>query len=140
MIVTNVWNPRDLNNDSDFKNILEHGVYANIEFPIFSHVTTKYLGIHEWTRMTQIQIVTKLAHFPNHLKMYYAKKWHIFPSKRWFISTAGGTWDFTPSLESIFLKVPEAKNLSSTWRRFISLIKSLIAIIKTRGSNRNYHS
>ena len=54
MIVTNVWNPRDLNNDSDFKNILEHGVYANIEFPIFSHVTTKYHEIfmneHEWRK------------------------------------------------------------------------------------------
>ena len=34
MIVTDVWNPRDLNYDSDFKNILEHRVYANIEFPI----------------------------------------------------------------------------------------------------------
>ena len=45
MIVTNVRNPRDLNNDSDLKNILEHR-FCEQRVSDFL-VTTKYHGIHD---------------------------------------------------------------------------------------------
>ena len=92
MIVTDVWNPRDLNNNSDFKNILEHGVYANIEFPIFQPCDHK-IPRYSWmntndanTNSNEIGTLSKsfedvlceeVTHLSEQEMIYFNSWWHV---------------------------------------------------------------
>ena len=115
------------------KNSLEHHLRGE-RISDFVPVTTKY----SW--MNKNDANKKLAQFPYHryhLKMYYAKKWHIYPSWRWFILTAEGTLKHVYTNISFFREGSGSETFILHLKTFI---KSLITIIITRRSNRNYRN
>lgn len=95
--------------------------------------------INSW--MNKNDANKKLAQFPYHryhLKMYYAKKWHIYPSWRWFILTAEGT------LKHVYTNISFFSWSFRKWNIYLALEDvyqiSYHDYHYTRRSNRNYRN